>query len=324
MSVDTGQRAASNVMGMDTLRRDARRRRLYVASMRKWGTPWTTARRRGRDAQPVKDRTRRVTEHARNTWSSCGDSIRWSAMSRSLPVLSANVGKRPMVQHSMMNDDGLREYGLIMITEPACFRNEDGQVVAAPSHHPKWRQYLPSQTDDRARHPIRSLVYVHVDIPAQQIPVMSPDVVAIQMSVGRRTIIAVSAYVPPSDQEALRDALGHIRRLTRPRETGREIIITGDFNRHDSLWGGDHVGASPRQGEADDIIDLMTDLGLQSLLPRGSITYEGARGESTIDLVLSSEELADDRLACHLYEVDHGSDHRAISTNFAIQIHEVV
>ena len=201
-------------------------------------------------------------------------------MSRSLRVLSANVGKRPMVQHSMMNDDGLREYGLIMITEPACFRNEDGQVVAAPSHHPKWRQYLPSQTDDRARHPIRSLVYVHVDIPAQQIPVMSPDVVAIQMSVGRRTIIAVSA------QEALRDALGHIRRLTRPRETGREIIITGDFNRHDSLWGGDHVGASPRQGEADDIVDLMADLGLQSLLPRGSITYEGASGDTTAAMAL--------------------------------------
>ena len=60
-------------------------------------------------------------------------------------------------------------------------------------------------------------------------------------------------------QEALRDALGHIRRLTRPRETGRDIIITGDFDRHDSLWGGDHVSASPRQGEADDIASL--DLG---------------------------------------------------------------
>ena len=60
------------------------------------------------------------------------------------------------------------------------------------------------------------------------------------MSVGRRTIISVSAYVPPSDQEALQDALRQIRRLTRPRETGCEIIITGDFDRHDSLWGGDH------------------------------------------------------------------------------------
>ena len=59
---------------------------------------------------------------------------------------------------------------------------------------------------------------------------------------------------------------------------GRELIITGDFNRHEQLWGGDEVGASPRQGEAQGILDMMDDLDLHLLLPRGMTTYEGTLG----------------------------------------------
>jgi len=228
-----------------------------------------------------------------------------------------------MVQHSMMNDEKLRDYGLIMITEPACFRDDEGGVVAAPSHHPNWRQHLPSQADDATRWPIRSLIYAHTDIRTRGVPVASPDIVAVQIRVGMRAILAVSVYVPPQNQEALRKTARLLRQTVRNYGSGHEVIIAGDLNRHDSLWGGDHVGISPRQGEAQDIIELMGDLGLQSLLPRGSITYEGAGGETTIDLVLSSEGLANDRLTSQLYDVEHGSDHRAISTSFAIPIESV-
>ena len=63
---------------------------------------------------------------ARNMWSSCAGSTRWITMRRQLRILLANVGKRPMVQYSIMNNEELRDYGLIIITEPTCFRNEDG------------------------------------------------------------------------------------------------------------------------------------------------------------------------------------------------------
>ena len=49
--------------------------------------------------------------------------------------------------------------------------------------------------------------------------------------------------------------------------------MVGDFNRHDQLWGGDDV-ALERQGEADQIIDLMSDLSLSSLLRRGTKTWQ--------------------------------------------------
>jgi hypothetical protein len=44
-----------------------------------------------------------------------------------------------------------------------------------------------------------------------------------------------------------------------------EILIMGDFNRHDQLWGGDDVSLG-RQGEADLIINLMNKCALSSLL----------------------------------------------------------
>jgi hypothetical protein len=49
--------------------------------------------------------------------------------------------------------------------------------------------------------------------------------------------------------------------------TRTDVILAGDFNRHDQLWGGDDV--SPRrQGEADPIINFMSDHSLNSVLLR--------------------------------------------------------
>ncbi|KAH7459282.1 hypothetical protein FOMA001_g20100 [Fusarium oxysporum f. sp. matthiolae] len=95
-----------------------------------------------------------------------------------------------------------------------------------------------------------------------------------------------------------------------------DVILVGDFNRHDTLWGGDEV-TGKRQGEAGPIIELMREHGLYSLLPRGTKTLEGSGGRtSTIDLVLASTELADEMTSCGIHPIEHGSDHRAIRTEF--------
>ena len=84
-----------------------------------------------------------------------------------------------------------------------------------------------------------------------------------------------------------------------------EVVIRGDFNQHDQLWGGDGV-ALVRQGEADQIIDMMSDLTLSSLLPRGTKTWQGGQYETTIDLVLASEGLAASTVKCSIYGTEHG------------------
>lgn len=58
----------------------------------------------------------------------------------------------------------------------------------------------------------------------------------------------------------------------------------------------------------------MHDLNPQSLLARGTKTYEGAHVETTIDLILVSPRLEDNYLQCGIYPTEHGSDHRAITT----------
>ncbi|EGU72704.1 hypothetical protein FOXB_16787, partial [Fusarium oxysporum f. sp. conglutinans Fo5176] len=85
------------------------------------------------------------------------------------------------------------------------------------------------------------------------------------------------------------------------------------------MWGGDDVSVE-RQGEADPIIDLMNDFMLRSLLRRGTKTWQSGDYETTIDLVLASEELADANIKCAIHGTEHGSDHRTIETAFDISV----
>jgi hypothetical protein len=93
-------------------------------------------------------------------------------------------------------------------------------------------------------------------------------------------------------------------------------VVAGDFNRYDQLWGGDEV-SSRRQGEADPIIDFMNRWRLESLLPRGTKTWQNATHATTIDLMLASQELASDVLKCKIHDTEHVSDHRAIRERVA-------
>ena len=83
--------------------------------------------------------------------------------------------------------------------------------------------------------------------------------------------------------------------------------------------GGDDVSLG-RQGKADPIIDLMNEFALSSLLRRGTKTWQGGDYNTTIDLVLASEELTDSVVKCAIHRTEHGSDHRTIDTVFDISV----
>ncbi|TKA44234.1 hypothetical protein B0A49_13576, partial [Cryomyces minteri] len=104
-------------------------------------------------------------------------------------------------------------------------------------------------------------------------------------------------------------------KTTRP---GTDLVVPGDFNRHDTLWGGPGVGETYRQGEAEPIIAFMDQHGLQSLLQPGVITFQRSRFRSTIDLSLASQWLASNLVRCTLWGNEYGSDHRAVLTEFDI------
>ncbi|KAM4058156.1 endonuclease-reverse transcriptase domain-containing protein [Hirsutella rhossiliensis] len=177
---------------------------------------------------------------------------------------SLNAHKSDVVQQSLMNDAGLKDFAVLALSEPSGAPTRGGSDGGISVRARKERR----GADER--------------------------------------------------DGALRDLIDRFRDGTGNRT---DVVLAGDFNRHDLLWGGDEVSAS-RQGEGQPIIDLMNDFGLSSLLPRGTKTWQRADEESTIDLVLASAELADEVISCMTHPTDHGSDHRAIQTAFDIQVPE--
>jgi endonuclease/exonuclease/phosphatase family metal-dependent hydrolase len=156
------------------------------------------------------------------------------------------------------------------------------------------------------------MLWIRKDIEAEQVPIQSPDLTAAILRLPDRSMLVVSVYIEGEDTTALLDAMEKLHQLiqeTRARIGTRvDVVLAGDFNRHDQLWGGDDASRE-RQGEADPIIDLMSEHALRSLLPRGTKTWQKGSQESTIDLVLASEELATSLMKCTVHITEHGSDH---------------
>ncbi|KJZ69825.1 hypothetical protein HIM_10778 [Hirsutella minnesotensis 3608] len=276
-----------------------------------------SVRRQNRNACPAAGRTSRSVETV-----GCGTH---AAMSKTLSILQLNVRKREPVQQSLMNDDALKDYGVLAVAEPYAKLVED-KVVTSPMWHRNWTKMIPTQRHD-ALWPIRSMLWVRSDLEVEQVPVPSADLTAAVLRLPERDVLIVSVYVQGKSPEMLISATGALHELIRSSRdgTGRraDVVLAGDFNRHDLLWTGDDVSAR-RQGEAEPIIDLMNEHGLRTLLPRGTRTWQGPDQESTIDLVLATSELADEAITCILHPTDHGSDHRAIHTTFDVALPERV
>jgi hypothetical protein len=249
-----------------------------------------------------------------------------STMSGRFRILQANLRKGRETQLSLLNDEALQDFGLLLIQEPCCWRTED-QVMVAPQHHAYWTPFTPTVHNTQGRWPFRSMIWAHRRLSVKQVSTPSHDITALLVKLGNRRILVFSIYVPhlqrdvndplPQRLRVIRDILAQVEREEAPHPV--EILVSGDFNRHDQLWGGDQVACSRRQGEGEAIVEMMTDLHLHSLLPRGTITYEGEVGQSTIDLVLASDGLSEDVMQCDIYGEEHGSDHRAIQTSFNIR-----
>ncbi|GKU15961.1 unnamed protein product, partial [Fusarium langsethiae] len=257
------------------------------------------------------------TSHTAET---AGSSIHHS-MNNVFRLFQLNVRKQGPAHDSLMNDKDIQDATVLAIQEPQA-RRIQGRLLTTPMGHHKWVKMVPT-TEREGRWVIRSMLWVSKEVEAEQVPIDSPDVTAAVVRLPDRLVFTASVYVPGGDTQALQDTCIKLGRAITEvrRRSGRavDVVITGDFNRHDQMWGRDDV-AVERQGEADPIIDLMNDFMLRSLLRRGTKTWQSGDYETTIDLVLASEELADANIKCAIYGTEHGSDHRTIETVFDISV----
>ena len=194
-------------------------------------------------------------------------------MHRNLRIIQLNVRKQGAVHESLMNDGETENATALAIQEPQA-RRIQGRLLTTPMGHHKWTKMVPS-TWREGRWAIRSMLWINKDIEAEQVPIESPDLTAAVIRLPECLIFIASVYVEGGDASALDDACDRLRKaITKVRRdagTVVEIMIVGDFNRHDQLGGGDEVSLG-RQGEADLIIDLMDEFALSSLLKRGTKT----------------------------------------------------
>ena len=243
---------------------------------------------------------------------------------RRFNVVQANVRKMSVAQQAMLSDEDLKDCDLILMQEPHCFLTDNDAVVCSPRFTTTWTQALPSIWKPQG-FPVRSMMYMNKALRSTNVYIPNPDIAACMVHIQNRAIMVASIYIPPKTDAAtanmLSSALSALRtavqaaRRTYNQEV--ELIVAGDFNRHDQLWGGDAVADTTRQGEGEDIVEFMHDMNLQNLLPRGVITFESPRGDSSIDLILVSERLAEECLRCQPLDKEYGADHRAIATSFA-------
>lgn len=197
--------------------------------------------------------------------------------SRTLSVAQTNLGRGQDTQLSLLNDQSLRSCDLVLISEPHVFLT-NGAIC---SHtHTHWTPLWPSQRHQPSgrMRPCRSMIWMNkITFPHRQIDVPSPDIAAVLIFTPSPTL-SVSVYVPPEGGpngvrlltqvlEIIRHAY---RRVQRDHTDQVDILIAGDFNLHDQLWGGDQVAMHIHQREAEPIILLMADWDLTSLLPLGT------------------------------------------------------
>lgn len=247
-------------------------------------------------------------------------------MDSDLKVMQLNARKTKEIQWSALHDESLNGYGALLLTEPSCYRDSEQQLHPSPIQHPKWIAVLPSKSQDERPY-IRSMIWMARDLKYTPVHIVSSDITAVMLDLGSRRIMLTSIYVPPitsthEPERSLRDRLNVLRqtieRVQVEHDNTVELVIAGDFNRHDQLWGGDTVGVGVRQGEAEGIVELMQEYGLNSLLRRGAITWSAGTRKSTIDLMLSTARLTQEHSWCKTGDNGHGSDHRPILTNFAV------
>lgn len=136
-----------------------------------------------------------------------------------------------------MNDEDTQNAVALAIQEPQA-RRIQGRPLTTPMGHQKWTKMVPS-TWREGIWAIRSMLWANKEVEAEQVP-------------AERVIFMASVYVEGGNVSALDDACNHLHdAITKVRrETGAlvEILMVGDFNRHDQLWGGGEVSLG-RQGK---------------------------------------------------------------------------
>src|SRR5690349_17089782 len=158
MNSGPAQCNATTVRPLDT-RRSPVRRPKYVPNVPRKATIIGTASKKCLGAY-------RAADHTSHLVGIAGHSTP-SDMSRTLQILQLNVRKQSMVQQSLVNDEQLRDFGVLAITEPHVWKQGDTLAIV-PMGHSNWTRLIPT-VQEAGRWAVRSMLWVRKDLEAEQV-----------------------------------------------------------------------------------------------------------------------------------------------------------
>jgi hypothetical protein len=272
----------------------------------------------------------RTTRNDQNIESNKREKSTYVVMISTLNILQANLYRSSGVQDALYNDPDIWDFDAILIQEPHYWEIAGHLLVTGAG--PNFEVIKPKtlQRGNQTQR-IRACMWINGKTEYTQLTINSNDLTAVILEQGNRSILVVSIYIPnigngyEADEQELQSRLQKVQEAIAGEHNNNpelEVFIAGDFNRHDTVWGGNDVAVEPRQGEGSRILDFIEENNLQLLTQRRVATWERNGSASTIDLTMVSERLFHDRETCQLFENEYGSDHRAIHT--AIGMGEVI
>src|SRR5947207_2075512 len=230
-----------------------------------------------------------------------------------LGILQNNLHKSKARIHSILNNPNTKQYAILMLQE----QYWSTFTKSAPIHH-AWTLIEPTVSDTQSQP--RSAIYINNNLisPSRITPLSLPfkDVTAAAITIMNEKPMLIINIYNPCDQSIIIELHEYLRRNINRQDYGI-TVVGGDFNAHHPLW-------NPRtythhDEEADEIVEMMTELELNLMLPAGSITYPHAN--TTIDLVWGNEEALNQIITCRVAEEQQqGSDHLPIETTLALSI----
>lgn len=231
----------------------------------------------------------------------------------SLKILQYNVMRsRDEVMATLLRDPKIQEYDILALQEP--WRNPFTSTTHNPISH-SFHLCFPKDTKEA---PARVCFFVNrkLDPNSWRFTEHTRDLTTLDITIQTPNanttskIVIHNVYNPPRSPNHRVSCLPHLRTALTAHD-GEEQIILGDFNLHHELWGGPTTWTDP---ESDELIEIIEEFQLGSLLPAGTVTYDDKNAQSCIDLCYGSQDLVDRVIMCNTDpSMDHNSDHLPIT-----------
>ena len=225
--------------------------------------------------------------------------------SDSISILQYNLNRSKFNTYSLLNDPTSQPYSILALQEQYW-----SEFAKSSLTHHKWTLIEPS---NGLQGKPRSVIYVNNeklstnDYKIIHMPFRDITAVAILTRQFQKPVLLINIY-NPRDHDLLTLFERHLYNTIDLRQYGGTIIL-GDFNLHHPLWNPPQY--QRHDNAANDLVQLMTTLGLELIIPEGTVTFP--RAGTAIDLVWGDTETANIIQRCGIASLnDHGSDHLPI------------